>query len=78
MGVVAYIDYEDEDNDAAIALIETDAGVGVNVTYRIPLAAQPADLDPLETVVYALDADTDIADWATAVGVTVLSIDDLP
>jgi len=76
MGVVAYIDYTDDDNDAAIALIETDAGV--DVTYRIPATAQPADLDPLETVVYALDADTDIADWATAVGVTVLSIDDLP
>lgn len=77
MGVVAYIDQTDGGNAAAVALIEADAGGGVDVTYRNPATAQPADLDPLEATIYVLDADTDILAWADAVGVTPVSIDGL-
>lgn len=74
MGVVAYIDYTDTDNDTTIAAIETDADPE-DVTLRVPGLFTVPDADPLETLVYVFDADTDILDACTAVGVTAISAD---
>ena len=75
MGIAVYIDYTDEGNDAAITAIEADANPVTDIVYRLPGEFEPAMADPLETVVYALDADTGILAACTAVGVTALSID---
>lgn len=41
MGTVAYIDYTDSGNDAAIALIETDADRGTHASQTFTLVTQP-------------------------------------
>ena len=74
MGVVAYIDYLDEDNAGTMTAIEDDADPEP-VTWRRQVTCIPSDLDPLEDTVYIFDADEDLIALADAVGVTPISAD---
>jgi hypothetical protein len=87
---VAFIDYDDATLAAKRTSIVNDittkygAG-GVNLVYRKPgpvlLAStiwQPADCDPLDTIVYAYNADTDVHTRLTKLAVTPTAIDTLP
>lgn len=47
MGTVAYIDYTNPSNDAAVALIETDADRGTHATQPLALPTQPTAGDTM-------------------------------
>lgn len=76
MSTVAYIDYSDEGNDAAMDAIEVDADPG-QVVYRKPALFQAWMADPLETTVYALDASAAVLAALDGINVTPISIDTL-
>lgn len=75
MGIVAYIDYTNPANDATVAAIAAEEDPA-QVVLRRPSLFQMPDADPLERVVYTLDANTGIMAAVAAVGVTPVSIDD--
>lgn len=74
MGIVCYLNAADGANAAMVAAIAAEEAPA-QVVFRDPLLFQAPDADPLETVVYVMDADTAITAMCEAVEVTPLSIE---